>query len=245
MTTTATLPSVVLFDLDETLVDSEQSGHRVAFNQAFDHLGLDLNWDPVTYASLLAIAGGERRVAHSLRAAGHPAAQAAEFARRAHHVKTRALLELIERGGISARPGAATFVTDLLAAGVRVGIVTTGSSGWVRPLLCRIFPGVPFELMVTGGDVRELKPHPEAYQRAVRMLDLPACQVVAVEDSPNGLAAAHGAGLACAVVRSELSVNVVGAELDVDNFGPHGLNLHSLSAVAAHCRSSHCTAHAC
>lgn len=245
MTTTATLPSVVLFDVDETLVDSEQSGHRVAFNEAFDRLGLDLHWDPATYSSLLAITGGERRVAHSLRAAGHSAPQAAELARQAHHVKTHAFLDLIERGGVNARPGAATFVLDLLAAGVRVGVVTTGSAGWVRPLLARLFPGVQFDLIVTGGDVRELKPNPEAYQRALRVLDLPPCQIVAIEDSPNGLAAAHGAGLACAIVRSELSVNVSGAELVVDTFGPSGLNLDTLSAVAGMCRSSQCTAHAC
>lgn len=245
MTTTATLPAVVLFDVDETLVDSEQSGHRVAFNQAFDDLGLDLNWDPATYSSLLAITGGERRVAHSLRAAGHPAAQAAVLARRAHHVKTHAFLELIERGGVHARPGAATFVADLCAAGVRVGVVTTGSAGWVRPLLARLFPGIPFDLMVTGGDVRELKPHPEAYQRALRILDLPSCQVVAIEDSPNGLAAAHSAGLACAIVRSELSVNIVGAELVVDTFGPEGLNLETLAIVAGSCRLPQCGQHAC
>lgn len=50
-----------------------------------------------------------------------------------------------------------------------------------------------------------MKPHPEAYRLALAELRLPPQQVIAIEDSANGLAAAHGAGLAVLLTRSAAS----------------------------------------
>ena len=44
--------SAVIFDVDGTLVDSERHGHRVAFNRAFEELGLPYVWDEDLYGEL-------------------------------------------------------------------------------------------------------------------------------------------------------------------------------------------------
>ncbi|MEO7558907.1 MAG: HAD family hydrolase, partial [Nitrosospira sp.] len=54
----------VLFDVDGTLADTERDGHRLAFNAAFEELGLDWKWDVELYGELLAITGGKERILH-------------------------------------------------------------------------------------------------------------------------------------------------------------------------------------
>lgn len=48
------------------------------------------------------------------------------------------------------------------------------------------------------------KPHPDAYVHALDKLGFHACDCIAVEDSPRGLAAARAAGLRCIILRSDL-----------------------------------------
>lgn len=48
MNTTKKLQAV-LFDVDGTLADTEQDGHRIAFNAAFKQYDLDWNWDVDLY----------------------------------------------------------------------------------------------------------------------------------------------------------------------------------------------------
>ena len=59
-------PAGVVFDVDGTLVDSEQEGHRIAFNQAFAEAGLPYRWDRAAYRELLRVAGGRERIQHFL-----------------------------------------------------------------------------------------------------------------------------------------------------------------------------------
>ena len=46
------------------LADTERDGHRLAFNAAFEELGLDWEWDVELYGELLAITGGKERIRH-------------------------------------------------------------------------------------------------------------------------------------------------------------------------------------
>jgi HAD superfamily hydrolase (TIGR01509 family) len=52
-----------------------------------------------------------------------------------------------------------------------------------------------FRHVVTGDQVVRGKPAPDIYLRALGMLGVGAAEAVALEDSPNGLRAAHAAGL--------------------------------------------------
>ena len=51
----------LLWDVDGTLAETERDGHRVAFNQAFDALGLPWRWGVERYGELLAVTGGRER----------------------------------------------------------------------------------------------------------------------------------------------------------------------------------------
>ena len=69
---TSVRPAAAIFDVDGTLVDSERDGHRVAFNLAFEQLGMDDRWDVGTYGELLTVTGGRRRLVHYLKSQGRP-----------------------------------------------------------------------------------------------------------------------------------------------------------------------------
>ncbi|WP_300007489.1 HAD-IA family hydrolase [Pseudonocardia sp.] len=190
--------TAVLFDVDGTLADTERDGHRPAFNRAFAEHGLADRWDVEDYGRLLSVTGGQRRIERFLAERGHP--DPAGLARALHRAKTEHFVEWVRSGPVRCRPGVDVLLADLRAAGLRLGVVTTGRRAWVAPLLDRLFGPAAFETVVTGDDVERLKPAPDAYLLALRRLGLDAAAAVAVEDSPPGLAAARAAGLPGVVV---------------------------------------------
>jgi beta-phosphoglucomutase len=77
----------------------------------------------------------------------------------------------------------------------RLAVVTTTWRANVEAVLEASGLADAFEFLITKEDVKALKPDPEGYRLAVARLKLPANEVVALEDSPSGLAAARGAGV--------------------------------------------------
>lgn len=215
----------VIFDVDGTLVDSEQEGHRVAFNDAFAALDLPDRWDRNTYRALLDVTGGQARLRawfDDPRSSVHglDEERAEALAADLHHRKTDRFLELVAANDVPARPGAAALVHELGAASMTLAIATTGSRAWVAPLLDNLFPE-RFAVLVTGEEVEARKPDPEAYLLALDRLSLPAGEVVAVEDSGPGASAALAASLPCVVVANDETDldEVANADLVVTGFG--------------------------
>ena len=213
-----------IFDVDGTLVDSERHGHRVAFNRAFEAFDLPYRWDEDLYGDLLHVTGGQRRIAGYLAGQGMVEAERAELAQALHARKTAILQDMVEAGAVAARPGVARLLAELDAAGWALAVGTTGSRGWVEPLLDRLLPATSWAVVVTGDDVEHRKPDPEVFVVALERLGLDAADAVVVEDSAEGLAAARAAGLRCAVVVNGYTAghDLVGADLVVDGFGEPG-----------------------
>lgn len=191
--------SAVIFDVDDTLADTERDGHRLAFNAAFAAHGLDITWGVEEYGRLLAITGGRRRIAADLRARGF-GETADELAEQVHKTKTELFCDQVLSGDLKPRPGLPRLVTSLVDAGIRIAVATTGRRAWVEPLLGHLLEDGILETAVTGDDVNRLKPDPEVYLHALNKLGLSARDALAVEDSANGVRAATGAGLATVVV---------------------------------------------
>lgn len=211
----------VIFDVDGTLVDSERHGHRVAFNLAFEAFDLVYRWDEEEYGRLLRTTGGQRRIDGYLATQGVAEAERARLAPALHAAKTAFMAELIEAGRIEVRPGVLRLLAELAGSGCVLAVATTGSRGWVERVLDRALGGFEFAVVVTGDEVTERKPHPEAFVTALQRLGLPAAAAVAVEDSAEGLASATGAGLVCAAVANAYTLDhdLSTAELVLDGFG--------------------------
>lgn len=202
----AARPLALLWDVDGTLAETELDGHRRAFNRAFRQADLPWRWDRSLYLELLRISGGLERMRHFLtQVEGAPPdpdrLRALQASKQAHYAA------LVEAGELQLRPGVGRLMAAAAEAGRVQAIVTTSGRSAVAALLDRLLPEwqACLQLWVCGEDVERKKPDPEAYRLALSRLDLPAAEVLAIEDSANGVAAARGAGLAVLVTRSASS----------------------------------------
>ena len=101
-------------------------------------------------------------------------------------------------------PGARALVTRARRAGWRIAVVTSGREDIAGRWLERTGLAADVDLLVGAGSVARHKPDPEPYRYAVERTGCAARLSVAVEDSPRGIAAAHGAGLTVFALRSPL-----------------------------------------
>ena len=121
------------------------------------------------------------------------------------------------------------------AAGLQQWIVTTSGRAAVAALLQNA-PELEacFAGWICGDDVTRKKPDPEAYAMALGQLNLPASEVLAIEDSPQGLAAARGAGLEVVITTDNWSGGAAAlaeAALVVEHLGQGPVTLQQLSAL--------------
>jgi HAD superfamily hydrolase (TIGR01509 family) len=197
----------LIFDCDGVLVDTERDGHRVAFNQAFAALGLDLAWDVPTYGELLIVGGGKERMRYYFDKYGWPQGRPEsrdELIALLHKTKTDFFTDIIASGKLPLRPGIARIVDEAIAAGVRMGVCTTASPKAIDGVLDLFGPArkAKFEFVLAGDVVSKKKPDPEIYEMAKQALGLPTSACMVIEDSRNGLLAANGAGLPCLITVS-------------------------------------------
>ncbi len=123
--------------------------------------------------------------------------------------------EIVERllDGVVARvqhavpwcPGARELLLALKDAGVPCGLVTMSYQRFVAPILEHL-PPETFRVVVTGDQVDQGKPHPEAYLTAAAALGVDPEACVAIEDSPTGTTSAAAAGCQVLVVPNHVAV---------------------------------------
>lgn len=200
--------AALLWDVDGTLAETERDGHRVAFNRAFEALGLPWRWDIPRYGRLLRVTGGRERLLAAMaeeRDAPVLADEREALARKLHRLKNQAYAECVRGGAIPLRSGIEAMIHAAADRGLRQAIVTTTSRANVDALLGHHL-GVGWErgfaAVVCGEDVDRKKPDPQAHQRTLDALRLPATSALAIEDSCAGAHAAQAAGVPVLVTRS-------------------------------------------
>lgn len=173
----------LLVDLDGTLVDSEPL-HRQAYRDYFAARGWDVPDDVVRE-----FAG--RRAVEVFPVLDGP------WAGEDPDALTEGVLDVLARA--TTRPEAVAGAAEMLAACVRaevpVCVVTSARLTWALPALDLL--GVPRGAvrLVTAEDCTHGKPDPEPFRRGAQTLGLPPAALVALEDSPAGVASARAAGV--------------------------------------------------
>jgi len=108
---------------------------------------------------------------------------------------TNRVQEKLDSDGVPWRPGARELLADLRERGIPTALVTMS----VRRMAEQIVAHIPFEafdVIVSGDEVTEPKPHPEPYLRAAELLGVDPMDAVAIEDSLVGLSSAVASGAA-------------------------------------------------
>src|SRR5512147_1875221 len=105
----------ILWDVDGTLAETERDAHRVAFNQAFEALGLPWRWDEARYGELLRITGGRERLLHDMASRGDAPVAVGERERLAaelHARKRDFYARVLGERRMALRPGVAELIDD-------------------------------------------------------------------------------------------------------------------------------------
>jgi HAD superfamily hydrolase (TIGR01509 family) len=129
------------------------------------------------------------------------------------------------------RPGIETWLTDARSAGLALGIASSSPSEWVEGHLLRLGLREPFACIRCRDHVTHAKPAPELYLAACAGLGVQPGEAIAIEDSPNGIAAAKAAGLFCVAVPNGITSAL---DLSAADFFAPSLAEATLEGVIAH-----------
>jgi HAD superfamily hydrolase (TIGR01509 family) len=114
----------------------------------------------------------------------------AEFDRRYEDIRNSALGTVV-----SLKAGALELLDALALCALKVAVATSASRRAAELHLGLSGLRARLPVVVTRNDVARGKPHPDAYLRAAELLGVPPERCLAVEDSFNGIRAAHAAGM--------------------------------------------------
>lgn len=217
----------LIFDVDGTLADTEQDGHRVAFNQAFADAGLGWHWSVEQYGELLSVTGGKERIQHYLQTYCpdlKPAEDVQAWAAGLHKAKTRHYKQLVQSNAVPLRPGVKRLLQEAREQGIRLAIATTTTPENVTALLeTAIAPDSPawFEVIAAGDIVPAKKPAPDIYDYVLQNMQLDPNACLAFEDSYAGLKSARQANLRTVITVNEYTKDqdFTGALLVIDQLG--------------------------
>lgn len=113
------------------------------------------------------------------------------------------------------KPGVVELVTALKTGGTPFAIATSTQRDPAERHLCDAGIRDHFEVLVTRDDVTNGKPHPEPFLTAAARLGVDPAHCLAVEDSHNGIRAAHAAGMQVIMVPDMLAPTDEIAELTI------------------------------
>ena len=191
----------LIFDVDGTLADTEEF-HRRAFNATFAAAGLNWWWNRSTYRELLRVAGGRQRMRAFAEREDPEITRRADFEElltALHAAKTRRYDASLREEPLPLRPGIARLFDEAAEAHISLAIATTTTAANLDALLEPTFGGKwreRFAAIVSGSEIKRLKPEPDVYLETLRQLGLDADACLAFEDSANGIRSAEAAGLA-------------------------------------------------
>ncbi len=179
-------PDAVVFDNDGLLLDTESVWTR-AEEDLFARRGLEF-----TPADKRELVGTSAEIAGSVleRRLGEPG-RAGELIE-----ELNALVVAELEHGVEAMLGARELLRELKQRGTPVGLVSNSPLAFVQRSLELVGFEDTFDVVLSAHEVAAPKPAPDPYLEACRRLEVePGPSVVALEDSPTGVAAARAAGL--------------------------------------------------
>ena len=176
-------PAAVLWDMDGTLVDTEPYWIECEYELVAEFAG---DWDQKKAHSMV---GNDLRVSAAiLREQGGVDLPIDDIVNRL----LDGVIARVQRK-VPWRPGARDTLTALRKAGIPCALVTMSWTRFADAVVKTLPPGT-FDVVITGDEVTNGKPHPEPYLTAANRLGVRAKDCVAIEDSPTGIASAVAAG---------------------------------------------------
>lgn len=187
--------SAVVFDMDGTLLDTEPVFREVAF-EVCEALGFVMTHE-VHIQTVGASSESTHRLLMTTYGETFPYAQFSERCGARMHERMEA--------SVPVKAGVHELLAELKARNIPLAVATSSRSRYALRHLGSVGIVEMFDTIVTRDDVTNPKPHPEPYLLAAARLGLAPATCLAVEDSHNGVRAAHAAGMQTIMVPDLLS----------------------------------------
>ncbi|MCW3062492.1 MAG: family hydrolase [Capsulimonas sp.] len=216
----------IIFDFDGLILDTEMPEY-LAWLGAYQDFGFDL---PIhEWASI--IGRGASTISKTPyddleERFGQPIDRVAVRAKRRTH-----FLKLMQEKTLL--PGVQSLLDDAKLQGLPLGVASSSPRSWVVGYLEQLGIVHYFDTIHCGDEVALAKPDPELYLTALAALNVNAEEAVALEDSPNGVAAAKAAGIYCIAVPNELTRHTSLAHADMVIAGLDTVTIADIQQMAA------------
>jgi len=187
----------VLFDMDGVIVDTEPL-HRKAYYQMFNDV--NINVDDVLYESFT----GQSTINICKRLVDH-----FNLTVSPEHlvaIKRKHFKYLFEHDSdLTLIEGVLERIKDYHANGLKLVVASSASMPNINRIFTRFELNPFFMGKFSGADLEKSKPHPEIFLKAATHTGFKKSECMVIEDSTNGIKAAHSADIFCVGFKSEHS----------------------------------------
>ncbi|AYM99924.1 HAD family hydrolase [Chryseobacterium sp. 3008163] len=189
----------VLFDMDGVIVDTEPL-HRKAYFKTFNQLGIEVSEE--LYTSFTG--ASTKKVCDTLIDRFNLSETFEDIAliKRAHfkdYFYNDEEFDLI--------PGVRALIQHYYENGITLILASSATMTTINMVFEKFELEKYFNGKISGADLKESKPHPEIFIKATGMANEPIENCMVIEDSTNGILAAHRANIFCAAYKSEHTHN--------------------------------------
>ena len=184
----------ILFGSIGTLIETSDL-QREAFNQAFKEAGLDWYWDQEDYTKLLKKSGGTKRI-EDFAEKNNTNVDAKKIRER----KTQIYNDKINSSLISPREGVLDVLDYALKNKIKIGFVTSTTLDNIEAVFKTLNNHIKrnyFDFIGNNKLIKEAKPAPDIYIKALNSLELNSSECIAIEDSVESALSAYRAKIKC------------------------------------------------
>jgi len=184
----------ILFGSIGTLIETSDL-QREAFNQAFKEAGLDWYWDQADYTKLLKKSGGTKRI-EDFAEKNNTNVDAKKIRER----KTQIYNDKINSSLISPREGVLDVLDYALKNKIKIGFVTSTTLDNIEAVFKTLNNQIKknyFDFIGNNKLIKEAKPAPDIYIKALNSLELNSSECIAIEDSVESALSAYRAKIKC------------------------------------------------
>ena len=187
----------IIFDMDGVIVNTEPL-HKKAFFEVFASLGIEVSKE--LYHSLIGsstINFCQKLVAH-FQLDIHPE----EIV-----LRKRAVFADLFQNDPSLRllDGVEDLIRYLHEKEIVLVLASSSSMETIQRVFTRFHLDSYFLAKISGAELQESKPHPEIFEKAARIANIPKENCLVIEDSDNGITAANRAHIYCVGYKSKYS----------------------------------------
>ena len=187
----------VLFDMDGVIVDTEPL-HRKAYFKTFENLNITVSEE--FYTSLTGCSTKEATAKIKEKYQLNVSPEDITTSKRTyfkHYFDTDENFDLL--------PGVRELITHYYENDVKLVLASSASMNTINWVFDKFDIGKYFMGKISGAELEESKPNPEIFIKAAEIAGEPKENCMVIEDSTNGIAAAHAAGIFCTAYKSEHS----------------------------------------